>query len=81
MSAELCYLTATEAIARFASAELSPVELMQALIERSAAVEPAINAFTDQWQDEALAAGARCRRGSAPRRRRPLPVPRPAIAR
>lgn len=69
MSEELCYLTATEAIARFASAELSPVELMQALIERSAAVEPAVNAFTEQWHEEALAAAAaaeaRYRAGSA----------------
>ncbi|MDJ0828014.1 MAG: amidase [Rhodobacter sp.] len=69
MSEQLCYLTATEAIARFASAELSPVELMQALIERSASVEPAVNAFTEQWHDEALAAAAaaeaRYRAGSA----------------
>ncbi len=65
----LCYLSATEAVARFASAELSPVELMSALIDRSARLEGEINAFTEQWPDEALAAArlaeARYRAGNA----------------
>ena len=34
---DLCYLTATEAIAKFKARELSPVELTKALIARSKA--------------------------------------------
>ena len=51
---ELCYLSATEAVARFKRRELSPVELMRALIARAEAVEPRINAFADSYFDEAL---------------------------
>jgi amidase len=42
---ELCYLSAVEALERFKTRKLSPVELMQALISRAEAVEPRINAF------------------------------------
>ena len=42
---ELCYLSAVEALARFKARELSPVELMRAVISRAEAVEPTINAF------------------------------------
>ena len=42
----LCYLTAAEARLRFESRSLSPIELMQALIDRSERIEPHINAFT-----------------------------------
>ncbi|MDH3476158.1 MAG: amidase family protein, partial [Rhodospirillales bacterium] len=42
---ELCYLSAVEALERFKTRKLSPVELMQALIARAEAVEPRINAF------------------------------------
>jgi aspartyl-tRNA(Asn)/glutamyl-tRNA(Gln) amidotransferase subunit A len=51
---ELAYLTATEALARFRARELSPVELMTAVIERAGAVEPVINAFAETRFDEAL---------------------------
>ena len=51
---DLCYLTATEAIRRFKARDLSPVELMQAVIDRAREVEPAINAFTFEYFDEAL---------------------------
>ena len=51
---ELCYLTATEALARFRAKTLSPVELMRAVIARAEAVEPKINAFTFKHFDEAL---------------------------
>jgi len=54
--AELCYLTAAQAIERFTDGSLSPVELMQAMQRRAAAVEPAINAFTESWFNDALAA-------------------------
>ena len=43
---ELCYLSATEALALFKSHKLSPVELLDALIERCEAVEHEINAFS-----------------------------------
>ncbi len=55
---ELCYLSATEALGLFESRQLSPVEYMNAQIERAAKVEPVINAFAFEYFDEALA-GAR----------------------
>jgi Asp-tRNA(Asn)/Glu-tRNA(Gln) amidotransferase A subunit family amidase len=65
---ELCYLSANEAVTRFADHSLSPVELMQALITRSEQVEPHINAFTETYFEEALAqaqaAETRYQRGS-----------------
>ena len=51
---ELCYLPATEAIARFKAKTLSPVELLDALIHRAEQVEPVINAFTYRHFDEAM---------------------------
>jgi Asp-tRNA(Asn)/Glu-tRNA(Gln) amidotransferase A subunit family amidase len=51
---ELCFLSATEALRRFRSGELSPVELTTAVIERAEAVEPTINAFTSTFFDEAI---------------------------
>ncbi len=51
---DLCYLTAAEAIALFKSRDLSPVELLQALIDRTDAVEPKINVFADTYFDEAM---------------------------
>ncbi len=52
---ELCYLSATEALKRFRARTLSPVELMQAVIDRGYAVQPHINAFTFTYEDRALA--------------------------
>src|SRR3546814_11867857 len=51
---ELCYISATEALARFKARALSPVELMQAVIARAEAVNPKINAFTYTFYDRAL---------------------------
>jgi Asp-tRNA(Asn)/Glu-tRNA(Gln) amidotransferase A subunit family amidase len=51
---DLHYLTATDALAMFRSKELSPVELMEAVIARAEAVEPVINAFTYTYFDQAL---------------------------
>ena len=54
-SDDLCYITATEALARFRSGDLSPVELMSAVIARSEAVNPAVNAYTYTFYERALA--------------------------
>jgi hypothetical protein len=51
---DLCYLTATEAIQRFKARELSPVELMQALIDRTERANSKINAITYKFYDRAL---------------------------
>jgi amidase len=52
---ELCYLSATEMIAKFKAKALSPVELLRALIARAEAVNPALNAFTYTFYERALA--------------------------
>ncbi|NNF77236.1 MAG: amidase, partial [Rhizobiales bacterium] len=51
---ELCYLSASKALDLFKSKQLSPVELLQAYIARSEAVEPTVNAFTYTHFDEAM---------------------------
>ncbi len=51
---ELAYLSAVDALARFRALEVSPAEVLEALIDRAAAVEPHINAFTDTFFDTAL---------------------------
>lgn len=53
---DLCYLSAKEAIQQFRAKTLSPVDLMQAIIERAEAVEPQINAFSFTYFEEALTA-------------------------
>jgi len=53
---ELHYLSATDALKMFRRKELSPVELMTAVIERAQTVEPVINAFAQTLYDEALSA-------------------------
>ena len=51
---DLHYLSATEAIAKFRSRELSPVELVEAVIARAEAVDGAVNAFCHTYYDRAL---------------------------
>ena len=51
---DICYLSATEALDRFRRRKLSPVELMQAIIERAQTMEPVINAFTATFYERAL---------------------------
>jgi Asp-tRNA(Asn)/Glu-tRNA(Gln) amidotransferase A subunit family amidase len=51
---DLHRLTARDALRLFRSRELSPVELMEAVIRRAEHVEPAINAFPHTYYDEAL---------------------------
>jgi aspartyl-tRNA(Asn)/glutamyl-tRNA(Gln) amidotransferase subunit A len=50
----LCYLTATDAGRMFRSGDLSPVELMRAVIQRSEDVNPKVNAYTYTFFDRAL---------------------------
>lgn len=54
MDEDLHYLSAHDALERFRSKELSPVELMTAVIDRAEKVEPQINAFCDTRYDDAL---------------------------
>ena len=59
MSADdLCFLNGAEAARRIAAGELSPVALVEAILARIEAVQPALTAFTIVCADEALA-GAR----------------------
>ncbi len=76
---DLPYLPATEALRLFRSRELSPVELVTAVIARAEAVEPAINAFAETRYEEALAAARAAQEryaaaGPAPRPLDGLPV-------
>ncbi len=71
-SADLAYLGAREALLAFAARTLSPVELLDALIERAARVEPAVNAFAETLYDEARAEARRAERRWAAGTARPL---------
>jgi Asp-tRNA(Asn)/Glu-tRNA(Gln) amidotransferase A subunit family amidase len=76
---ELHYLSATDALRAFRSRELSPVELLEAVIARAEAVEPTVNALCHTFSDEALeqarAAEARyAGRGPAPRPLEGIPL-------
>ena len=51
---DLCYISATDAIAAFKAKTLSPVELMRAIIARAEAVNPKINAFPMTLYERAL---------------------------
>lgn len=51
---DLHYISASDALTRFANKTLSPVELMEAIITQAEYVEPSINAFTYTHFDEAL---------------------------
>lgn len=53
---KLYYLTAEEALRHFQNKQLSPVELMTAVIQQTESVEPTINAFSFTYFEEALAA-------------------------
>ncbi len=50
---ELHYLSATRAREMFASRELSPVELMDAVIARAERIEPTVNAFCHRYYERA----------------------------
>ncbi len=76
---ELCYMSAGEALALFARRELSPLELMRAVIDRAEQVEPAVNAlchtFFEAALDQARAAEQRYGgRGDPPRPLEGIPL-------
>lgn len=66
---DLCFLSATEVLARFRDTSLSPVEYLDALIARTEAVNPVLNAYTETYFDtareEAKAAEAAWAKGEA----------------
>ena len=52
-SESLCYLSASEAIEKFRSRKLSPIELLDAVIERAESISASVNPFADKYFDEA----------------------------
>ena len=50
---DLCYMSATEAIKEFRALSLSPVELLDAIINRAEAISESVNPFADRYFDEA----------------------------
>ncbi|MDR7151918.1 Asp-tRNA(Asn)/Glu-tRNA(Gln) amidotransferase A subunit family amidase [Hydrogenophaga palleronii] len=51
---DLCYLSATEALTLFRSKMLSPVELLQAQLNRADKLEPTVNAFCSMRAEAAM---------------------------
>jgi len=69
---DLCYLSAAEALALFRKKQLSPVELMKAVIKRAEKTEPKVNALPIKRFEAALAEARRAeavymKRGARPR--------------
>jgi Asp-tRNA(Asn)/Glu-tRNA(Gln) amidotransferase A subunit family amidase len=71
-SAQLAYLGGREALVAFAAGTLSPVDLLEALIERAARVESAVNAFAEPLYDEARTEAREAERRWAEGTARPL---------
>ncbi|HEX9447042.1 MAG TPA: amidase [Dongiaceae bacterium] len=65
---DLCYMSASEALQHFKAKTLSPVDLMQAVIDRAEQVQPQVNAFAhchyDEAMDQARRAEARYQQGN-----------------
>ena len=76
---ELHHLTAVRAVELFRDRELSPVELLDAVVARTEKVEPQVNAITEQLLDEAYDAAREAERryagqGPAPRALEGVPL-------
>jgi aspartyl-tRNA(Asn)/glutamyl-tRNA(Gln) amidotransferase subunit A len=76
---ELHHLAATEAKELFSKRELSPVELLDAVLARTEKVNPAVNALTEQMVDEAYESAREAERryagaGPAPRALEGVPL-------
>ena len=73
----LHYLTATEALALFKTGELSPVELLDAIIDRAESITDTVNPFADRFFDaarqRAQQSEVRYRKGN-PRRLEGIPL-------
>jgi amidase len=71
---ELCYLSASQALERFRARELSPVELLDAVVARAEAVEPTVNALCHTFHDAARAQALEAERRYAGRGGEPRPL-------
>lgn len=75
---DLCYMTASDAIAKFKARELSPLDLIDAVIARSEQVNPKVNAYTytffDRAREQAKAAEARYAKGGEVRPLEGVPI-------
>jgi len=74
MAKDVHYLTASEALALFRARDLSPVEFMQATIDRIEAVDGEVNALPILFFDEALEGARQAEARYAGRGGRPRPL-------
>lgn len=72
LNEELCYLSAAEALSLFRSRELSPVDLINAILARDAAVNGAINSFSERYFEDAINAARVAEKRWATGEARPL---------
>ncbi|MDI2125743.1 amidase [Yinghuangia seranimata] len=61
-TSELAYLSATDALAAFRRRELSPVELLTAVLDQAAAAEPVVNAVVERLEEQAFEAAREAER-------------------
>ena len=61
-SRDLCFIPATELVRLYRARKTSPLEVMQAVLDRINAVNPAVNAYVTVARESALAAARRATR-------------------